>query len=218
MSASISKATFIAGLIIAILASSLVSMASMQWAKGPKGDKGDTGETGIQGAQGPQGLQGVQGPQGLQGLQGVPGEQGSPGPKGEASGVKTVRFYNSSETVLEIANNPVNASVFVWTPENTSNNAILQGVIYFQFLSNTSHQLGFQVFINEILVYNLVSYSSPATPAYEWSRIISLTTEVYPNQSNYTIRFYPTNNYNLPLKIRNVNIILQTIDGLQPTL
>jgi hypothetical protein len=57
----ISKTMFIIGLIIAILASSLISvMAAMQWAlvKGPKGDTGATG------SQGPQGLQGIQGPQG----------------------------------------------------------------------------------------------------------------------------------------------------------
>lgn len=63
----ISKTMFIVGLIIAILAASLISvMAAMQWAliKGPKGDKGDKGDTGATGSQGPQGLQGIQGLQG----------------------------------------------------------------------------------------------------------------------------------------------------------
>jgi len=63
----ISKTAFIVGLIIAILASSLVStVVSMQWAlvQGPKGDKGDPGPTG------PQGLQGETGPAGPQGEQG----------------------------------------------------------------------------------------------------------------------------------------------------
>jgi hypothetical protein len=60
-SVGISKTMFIIGLIIAILASSLISVFAMQWAlvKGPKGDKGDKGDTG---ATGPQGLQGIQGP------------------------------------------------------------------------------------------------------------------------------------------------------------
>jgi len=64
----ISKTTFLVGLLIAIIASSLIStLVAMQWAviQGPKGDKGDTGE------QGPQGLQGEQGPQGPQGLPSV---------------------------------------------------------------------------------------------------------------------------------------------------
>jgi hypothetical protein len=64
----ISKTTFIVGLIIAIVASSLISvLATTQLAliKGPKGDKGDKGDTGATGPQGLQGLQGIQGPAGL---------------------------------------------------------------------------------------------------------------------------------------------------------
>ena len=69
----VSRTTFIVGLIIAIVASSLIStVVSMQWAliQGPKGDKGDTG---LQGAQGEQGPQGATGPQGPQGPEGPPG-------------------------------------------------------------------------------------------------------------------------------------------------
>jgi hypothetical protein len=52
----ISKTMFVIGLIIAILASSLISIVvSMQWAKGPKGDKGDTGATGPKGDKGDKG-------------------------------------------------------------------------------------------------------------------------------------------------------------------
>jgi hypothetical protein len=62
----ISKTMFIAGLVIAIVASSLIaSVVSMQYARGPKGDKGDIGNTGATGAMGPQGVQGLQGPPGL---------------------------------------------------------------------------------------------------------------------------------------------------------
>jgi hypothetical protein len=83
MSEGTSKTSFIAGLIIAILASSAIStVVSMQWAKGPKGDKGDQGDTGPQGTQGTQGLQGIQGVQGIQGLQGIQGPQGEQGPPG----------------------------------------------------------------------------------------------------------------------------------------
>jgi len=86
MSASISKTMFVAGIIIAILASSLVaSVVSMQWARGPKGDKGDTGDTGAQGTQGLRGVQGPQGPQGLQGIQGPPGRNGTNGMNGTLS-------------------------------------------------------------------------------------------------------------------------------------
>jgi len=86
ISLGISSRTFIAGIIIAILASSALSTTvATQLAvgpKGPKGDKGDTGPQGSTGPQGPQGEQGPQGPQGLQGVQGDPGPQGEQGPQG----------------------------------------------------------------------------------------------------------------------------------------
>lgn len=67
----VSRTAFIAGLIIAILASSSIStIASMQLAVGPKGEKGDTGDKGIQGEQG---IQGSIGPEGEQGPEGPPG-------------------------------------------------------------------------------------------------------------------------------------------------
>ena len=96
VSLGISNRTFIAGLIIAILASSTLStVIATQWVigpQGPKGDKGDTGPQGLQGPQGEQGLQGLQGeqgpqgetgPQGLQGEQGLQGIQGVQGLKGD---------------------------------------------------------------------------------------------------------------------------------------
>jgi len=81
----ISKKMFIAGLIIAILASSLISVVAMSQLsttlglKGEKGDKGDTGATGdagANGATGPTGATGATGSQGLQGIQGIQGPQG----------------------------------------------------------------------------------------------------------------------------------------------
>jgi len=76
----VSRNTFLMGLIIAILASSLLStVISSQLAFGPQGPEGDQG---IAGAQGLQGLQGSQGVQGTQGEVGPQGEQGIIGPQG----------------------------------------------------------------------------------------------------------------------------------------
>lgn len=56
----ISKTTFVIGLIIAVMASSLIASAvSIQFAKGPKGDKGDKGDTGATGPIGPTGAAGA---------------------------------------------------------------------------------------------------------------------------------------------------------------
>ena len=80
----VSRNTFLMGIIIAILASSLLStVISSQLAVGPQGPKGDKGDTGPQGEQGPTGLQGEIGPQGLQGETGPTGPQGPEGPQGE---------------------------------------------------------------------------------------------------------------------------------------
>ncbi len=84
ISLGIPNRTFIAGLVIAILASSALSTAvATQLAVGPTGPKGDEGDPGPQGLVGPQGIQGPQGPEGQQGEQGLPGEQGPEGPQGE---------------------------------------------------------------------------------------------------------------------------------------
>ena len=88
---ALTKGTFIAGLIIAILVSSVVSVGvTTQLALGPlalKGEKGDSGPQGIQGLKGDTGDQGPAGPQGSQGIQGdigFTGPQGNTGVQGPA--------------------------------------------------------------------------------------------------------------------------------------
>jgi hypothetical protein len=56
MSVGVSKTIFVVGLVVAILASSVLStVVTTQLARGPKGEKGDTGPQGSQGIQGSQG-------------------------------------------------------------------------------------------------------------------------------------------------------------------
>ena len=73
--AGISKTTFVAGLIIAILASSALStgVAMTVIQQGPQGPKGDQGDTGLQGIQGIPGVKGDKGDKGKQGSPGLPG-------------------------------------------------------------------------------------------------------------------------------------------------
>lgn len=122
--AGISRRTFIVGLIIAILASSLIStLVSTQWAmiQGLKGDKGDTGQQGPQGETGPQGPEGPQGPQGEQGPQGPMGLRGPEGPSGEDANVEAdisvLKYPESdmmhidSETILTFTGFMINFGV-----------------------------------------------------------------------------------------------------------
>jgi hypothetical protein len=83
----ISMTIFIAGIVIAILASSALStVIATQLAVGPQGAAGPQGEQGIQGIQGPQGDVGSQGATGPQGPQGIQGPQGEIGPEGPIGG------------------------------------------------------------------------------------------------------------------------------------
>lgn len=89
----VSMRLFVAGIIIAILASCLVStIIATQLSIGPQGPQGiqgvqgpqgDQGSAGAQGIQGVPGAQGVHGPQGIQGPQGETGLEGPVGPQGE---------------------------------------------------------------------------------------------------------------------------------------
>lgn len=71
---------FIAGIVIAIVASSAISVGVstilITGPQGPEGPQGPRGETGLQGPEGPQGIQGIQGDQGPQGETGPTGPQG----------------------------------------------------------------------------------------------------------------------------------------------
>jgi hypothetical protein len=89
ISFGISRTTFMVGLVIAVLASSVLSttiatqvITGPQGPEGPQGIQGPKGDTGETGSQGPQGIQGVQGPKGETGPQGPQGEQGLIGPEG----------------------------------------------------------------------------------------------------------------------------------------
>ena len=91
---TLSTTTLILGLVIAIIASGVVSsVATQQFAPtiitGPQGPQGDPGPPGPQGEQGPIGLEGPIGPQGVQGAQGPQGEQGPQGPAGLTGIVST---------------------------------------------------------------------------------------------------------------------------------
>jgi hypothetical protein len=80
---SLTIGKLIAGIVIAILASSAISVgASMMLAVGPTGPEGPQGETGPQGPRGDTGDTGPQGPAGATGLQGEKGDKGDTGETG----------------------------------------------------------------------------------------------------------------------------------------
>lgn len=77
----VSRTTFLAGIVIAILVSIGISaIASTQWAVGPQGPQGEQGIQGLTGATGATGPQGPKGDKGDTGATGAVGPQGPPGP------------------------------------------------------------------------------------------------------------------------------------------
>ena len=81
---SLTMGKFVAGIIIAILASSAISVGgSTMLVTGPQGPEGPQGPQGEQGIQGLTGDTGPQGPAGPAGTQGPIGQQGSQGEKGD---------------------------------------------------------------------------------------------------------------------------------------
>lgn len=81
---SITMGKLIAGIVIAILASSVISVgASMMLITGPQGETGEQGPAGATGPAGPAGATGAIGDTGPQGLQGPQGIEGPIGPQGE---------------------------------------------------------------------------------------------------------------------------------------
>jgi hypothetical protein len=83
MAVSLTMGKLIAGIVIAILASSAIFVgASMMLAVGPAGPEGPQGETGLQGPKGDTGDTGPQGPAGATGAQGEKGDKGDTGETG----------------------------------------------------------------------------------------------------------------------------------------
>jgi hypothetical protein len=170
------RRTFLIGLVIAILASSVISIVvSTQWAviQGPKGDKGDAGPQGEQGSIGPQGAQGPQGIQGQkgdkgdtgpQGLQGSAGSQGEKGDKGDTGpqGPQGEQGIQGPPGVFTIENMsgwlPAPAYDSGWIVNHSNPVVLSHGLnttdLIIHFMWNQSQQIWWGYWtLNEILIY-----------------------------------------------------------------
>ena len=86
---------FLAGILVAIIASSIISASIITLSdnsttiQGPKGEKGDNGPSGPQG---PKGQTGADGSTGSAGSTGAAGQQGPQGPAGASGGLTSPDF------------------------------------------------------------------------------------------------------------------------------
>ena len=123
----VSRGVFLAGLVVAILVSSVVSVVvssvlavGPQGPEGPqgeKGEKGDTGATGATGATGPVGPQGAKGDKGDTGATGATGPQGLAGAAGNATRTVVEGSFNvtqDGELIKYVENGGVSNYTYHW--------------------------------------------------------------------------------------------------------
>ena len=137
----------------------------------------------------------------------------------EANQVKTIRFYEPSETIVPPPSGSFkDVATFVWTPNNNTNNAILSIRCYFQYRSDpSSGGLRYRILINDEIV---MSFDWLFSSEYKWAPIIAdfdswggdKQVTYLPNQNNYTIKVQfacETTGY-----VKDINVIITVADGL----
>jgi hypothetical protein len=132
---------------------------------------------------------------------------------------QTIRFYSPDETMNNQTERWKTAAGFTCTPRNATDNAILQVYTYFRYTSPAYTPISFQIVINGI---RTVYYAGLRSTEYEWSGIFWYPLYVdqpllKPNQDIYRIRFDFHGNDNYPVYVKDVNILLEVMDGLPPS-
>jgi hypothetical protein len=135
--------------------------------------------------------------------------------------IRTIRFYTPNETMADDIV-WIDAAIIEWVPKNATNNAILQGASYFQYLTPdpANYQLVFRILINDFVVNqnSVVNY----TTEYQQTAIKNYgswqSEYIRPNQSTYTVRFQiRCATKSNPMYAKDINILLEVMDGLPPS-
>jgi hypothetical protein len=131
--------------------------------------------------------------------------------------VKAVRFYGQAEVV---ANASWNVIEFLWKPKDPSNNAILDAVTYFQINSTVFFFLSIDgiKFIQDRFAETKIYLQ------YQWSDVYVRTAGINatistPNLEHHIIQFgflSPVSPHS-PVYVKDLNIILEVVDGLPPS-
>lgn len=133
----------------------------------------------------------------------------------KANQVKTIRFCEPAETINDDPGYETAAS-FTWIPNNATDNAILSIYCYFEYILEDS-SCTFRILINDRFSGGVTGFVYSST--YRWSALYSNRDfwdqkDMIPvNQESYTIEF-EFNIAESPAHIRNVNIIIEVLDGL----
>lgn len=133
------------------------------------------------------------------------------------SKIKTIRFYEPAETMND-QQTYVDGAVFVWTPNNSTNNAILSINWYFQY--RCEHFWGFRMVVND---EDTGGYGYHSSSVYTWSKIVVypmhyLDYSIFPNQNSYTLKFqFESWSNEFPAYVKDINLVITVADGLTPS-
>lgn len=149
--------------------------------------------------------------------------------------VKVVRLNDPKE--INVTSGFYNPSIFVWTPCNPQDNAILEFYPFLEYRLEKSEQggypLGWFLSLNFIIngdfsCYGHIHFSAGSQEQWEqgnftswqwFSFSVDRTSEklwISPNQRNYTIALSWGSEWTgfLKIYVRNINVILTVVDGL----
>lgn len=146
----------------------------------------------------------------------------------EANQVKTIRFVEPEETIIPSVAF-IDGAIFVWTPSDSTNNAILSIHCYFQYIADADETRGikFKLVVNGE-TSSTEEYGGLVSSTYKWSSVFrqqhayggdgGLRVRLFPNQNSYTIKFQFAkkyeSNHGVNAYVKNINMILTVIDGL----
>jgi len=127
-----------------------------------------------------------------------------------------IRFFQPKETVNGDQYTFKDAAIFAWTPNNSTDNAILSISCYFQYRCG-GEGLRFRITINEATtstIGGLTSIHYTSSHIYT-DHDFHEGIKIFPNQSNYTIKFQfaPQSSSN-EAYVRDINIFLEVANGM----
>ena len=129
--------------------------------------------------------------------------------------VKTIRLYTPNETLKEQGVYSKIAATFVWAPHNITDNAIMQCYCSFKYIS-LNDAMTFRIMINGVeTVYGTTpGTSTEYTQSALWQ---SYQTDFMPNNSTYTIQYELHGTEATAKYVKDINILIEVMDGLPPS-
>ena len=130
-----------------------------------------------------------------------------------------IRFHESKETVNDNSHEFKDAAVFIWSPNNSADNAILSIRCHFQYCCG-GKGLRFRVTVNDATVMSsngwLTSANYTSSLIYTGSNSSSGDgMRTFPNQSDYTIKFQfePHSSEDIAY-VKDINVYIEVADGM----